>query len=229
MKPKIKTSQRILLTALALFNEHGENAVSSVDIAMELDISPGNLYYHYKGKEVMVAALLQLHQKNMLALLAAKSDDVLNADDVFYYFYMLIDHLLLFRFFYRSPADLTEKYPETDRARARIMQALESRLNGLLSALVRKGQLVATGTDTRLLAELLELIMMQACQFNGRVDPSDEESHRYRALSLMMVTVLPRLRLPADQLLAIQHAIQSHSLATMTSRQSAESLVLGGQ
>ena len=227
MKPRIKTSQRILLTALTLFNEHGENSVSSVDIAMELDISPGNLYYHYKGKEVMVSALLQLHQKNMLALLAAKSDDVLNADDLFYYFYMLIDHLHLFRFFYRSPADLDEKYPDTVRLRKRLMQALESRLNGLLSALVRKGELIATSTDTRLLAELLELIMMQSCQHNGQLDTKDEEAQRYHALSLLMVSILPRLRLPSDNIIAIQNAIQSHSLANMTPRQSAESLVLG--
>ncbi|GGW94972.1 TetR/AcrR family transcriptional regulator [Alteromonas halophila] len=227
MRARIKTSQRILLTALALFNEHGENSVSSVDIALELDISPGNLYYHYKGKEVMVATLLQLHQKNMLALLASKSDEVLNADDLFYYFYMLIDHLHLFRFFYRSPADLSEKYPDTVRVRKRLMDALESRLNGLLSALVRKGELIATAADTRLLAELLEQIMMQSCQYNGRINNQDDEAQRYHALSLLMVSILPRLRLPAETIAAIQDAIQRHSLANMTARQSAESLVLG--
>lgn len=223
----MKTSQRILLTALALFNEHGENSVSSVDIAMELDISPGNLYYHYKGKEVLVSALLQLHQKNMLALLAAQSDELLDADDLFYYFYLLIDHLHLFRFFYRSPADLTEKYPETARVRKRLMGALENRLNGLLTSLVNKDQLMASSTDTRLLAELLELIMMQSCQYSGQGEPQDEEAQRYHALSLLMVCMLPRLRLPAATIGAIQQAIQSHSLANMSNRQSAESLVLG--
>ena len=37
----MKTAQKILLTALTLFNEHGENTVTSVDIAIELDISRG--------------------------------------------------------------------------------------------------------------------------------------------------------------------------------------------
>jgi AcrR family transcriptional regulator len=59
---KMKTAERILITALDIFNQQGENNVSSVEIAMELNISPGNLYYHFKGKEVIVAELFDLYQ-----------------------------------------------------------------------------------------------------------------------------------------------------------------------
>jgi len=45
----LKTADRILETACALFNEEGEHNVSASDIAIALDISPGNLYYHFKG------------------------------------------------------------------------------------------------------------------------------------------------------------------------------------
>ncbi len=37
----MKTAQRILDTAADLFNERGERNVSASDIALELDISPG--------------------------------------------------------------------------------------------------------------------------------------------------------------------------------------------
>ena len=54
----MKTADKILLISLDLFNSQGERHITSVDIANELDISPGNLYYHYKGKDEIINALV---------------------------------------------------------------------------------------------------------------------------------------------------------------------------
>ncbi|CAM1343456.1 TetR/AcrR family transcriptional regulator [Tenacibaculum amylolyticum] len=53
MKEKIKT------TALQLFNETGISTVSMLQIAQKLNISAGNLSYHFKNKELLLEAIFE--------------------------------------------------------------------------------------------------------------------------------------------------------------------------
>lgn len=51
------TKSRILDAALALFNDQGTANVTTNHIAAALNISPGNLYYHYRNKAEIVRGL----------------------------------------------------------------------------------------------------------------------------------------------------------------------------
>lgn len=59
----MKTKDRILQTSRHLFNDNGEASVTALDISQTLDISPGNLYYHFRSKEDILSQLFdQLYQ-----------------------------------------------------------------------------------------------------------------------------------------------------------------------
>jgi AcrR family transcriptional regulator len=53
------TRERILQTALELFNQSGTAAASTNHIADALGMSPGNLYYHFRNKEEIIRALFE--------------------------------------------------------------------------------------------------------------------------------------------------------------------------
>ena len=54
---KIKTKDRILQTALHLFNTKGLAKVTLRTIAQEMGISQGNLNYHFKKREELIEGL----------------------------------------------------------------------------------------------------------------------------------------------------------------------------
>jgi AcrR family transcriptional regulator len=59
------TARRILEHAREAFNERGVAAVGVREIARDLDLSPGNVSYHYPTKEALVAALMrEMHARN---------------------------------------------------------------------------------------------------------------------------------------------------------------------
>ncbi|WP_334032028.1 TetR/AcrR family transcriptional regulator [Alteromonas sp. P256] len=209
----MKTAQRILLTALAMFNEHGENSVTSVDIAIELDISPGNLYYHFKGKESIVVALMKMHEQQMQALLTQDKLDTLRAEDIIYYLYLLIDSIHVFHFLYKSPADLAEKYPQIVKRRQHILANLKRQITFLFESLVKQKVLIASDADRVLLVELILLIITQSCQFDELNSHMDDETQRFHALSLMMVSILPRLAMNEEEKVKLVAILHSHEFA----------------
>jgi len=53
-----KTQEKIVVTAIRLFNQKGVGNIRLQDIAKSAKISPGNLTYHYKTKKDLMEAVL---------------------------------------------------------------------------------------------------------------------------------------------------------------------------
>lgn len=57
------TKERIIETAINLFNEKGTKAVTTNHIAAAMGISPGNLYYHFRNKEEIIRTIFDQMDK----------------------------------------------------------------------------------------------------------------------------------------------------------------------
>lgn len=136
-----KTKTKILSTALALFNNEGEAAVSAVDIASVMGISPGNLYYHYKGKDQIIKALFDDFEEEIKIVLSAPVKEALKLEDNWVYLYIIFEEIFDFRFFYKNQSEIVQRVPELRSRFARILGLKEQTALALLSALEDSGHL----------------------------------------------------------------------------------------
>jgi AcrR family transcriptional regulator len=96
-----RTAERILEVSLNLFNRFGEPNVSTTLISSELNISPGNLYYHFPAKEELINALFDQFEAKLDALLPASSH-AQNVEDAWLFFHMLFERIWEYRFLFRD-------------------------------------------------------------------------------------------------------------------------------
>ncbi|MFV0276116.1 MAG: TetR/AcrR family transcriptional regulator [Parahaliea sp.] len=159
----MKTRDRILVTSLALFNNEGESNTTTVDIANEMDISPGNLYYHFKGKDDIIAELFQQYELALGSTLTAPIEQPLSADrgDVernWYFLYVVMEEMYQYRFFYHNIDNLMQRYPDLRRGLRRLVQLKRAALFAICKALLdqsvidTKGQQLVGLVDNMTLA-----------------------------------------------------------------------------
>jgi AcrR family transcriptional regulator len=162
-KPR-RTAERILEVSLDLFNRFGEPNVSTTLISAELNISPGNLYYHYPAKDELINSLFDRYERALADLLHA-ADNVRNVEDAWLFFHMLFELIWQYRFLYRDLNDLLSKNRRLETHFQHVLKdksrAVRSVLDGLSrgSALridMREAEPVATSmvVGPHLLAEL---------------------------------------------------------------------------
>ncbi|OYU32287.1 MAG: TetR family transcriptional regulator [Comamonadaceae bacterium PBBC2] len=96
-----RTAQRIAEVTLELFNRFGEPNVSTTLISSELNISPGNLYYHFPSKDALVNHLFDDYEAAMLGLLDAATD-VHDVEDAWFFLHSLFEQVWNHRFLYRD-------------------------------------------------------------------------------------------------------------------------------
>ncbi|WP_372864208.1 TetR/AcrR family transcriptional regulator [Spongiibacter sp.] len=118
----MKTREKILLASLVLFNDEGEANVTTVDIANELNISPGNLYYHFHGKEEIIQELYSGFELELTDILEAPLQNSLSPQDAWFYLYIVFEQLFKHRYLYRNLNDILQRYPEIDRRFRKLLE-----------------------------------------------------------------------------------------------------------
>ncbi|MFI8480411.1 TetR/AcrR family transcriptional regulator [Pseudomonas sp. NPDC078700] len=153
----MKTRERILECALMLFNQEGEPNVSTLEIANELGISPGNLYYHFHGKEPLITGLFERFQAELVPLLDPPEDAQLDVEDYWLFLHLIAERMAHYRFLFQDLSNLTGRLPKIARGMRHWLNALKRTLAALLARLKAEDQLLS---DTQSLGQLVEQITL---------------------------------------------------------------------
>jgi len=146
------TRERILDASLSLFNELGERNVSTNHIAAHLEISPGNLYYHFKNKQGIVFALFEQYQQRVLGILQVPAGRPLQPQDKLEYLQGVFTGLWDYRFLHRDMEHLLLADPELHKHYREFFRTCQQRVEDIFRGLARAGILQLSEEDVTGLA-----------------------------------------------------------------------------
>ncbi len=159
----MKTKERILVTSIELFNRNGVTAITTNHIAKAMEISPGNLYFHYDNKEEILVELFKRMSKDTYAIWRPKSIKNLTPlkfiEENFEVYWK-------YRFFHREIYSLRRK----DAALSLLWRAHVQKMMKLMVVLyrqwVRQGHMVkADASEMQYVAESLLAMATTFLQF----------------------------------------------------------------
>ncbi len=104
----MKTKDKIILASLDLFNENGERNVSTNHIAAHLNISPGNLYYHFRNKSDIIYEIFKNYKLMVDTYLNVPFDRAIHINDLIAYLDAVFNGLWAYRFLHRDLEHLLE-------------------------------------------------------------------------------------------------------------------------
>ena len=127
-KPPRRTRERILETALRLYNVFGEPNVTTTVIADTLGISPGNLYYHFRNKDGITDGIVERFMHEIEPLLQAQLERAHDVAHAWRSLHAMFDLIWRYRFLY---LDLNDLLSRNRTVELRFRDLVEAKLDGV--------------------------------------------------------------------------------------------------
>ena len=189
-----QTRQRILDTSLAMFNGQGEPNVTTNHIADELEISPGNLYYHFRNKDDIIEHLFQRYEERMDSALVAPEGRLPNLEDIWLELHLVFECIWEYRFLYRDLVDILSRNRQLRMRFARILKRASANATTVMRGLVQNGVMRASATEIESTATNILVIATFWLNYASVRGDKDEQQAIRQGIVQVMMLLSPILR-----------------------------------
>ena len=121
-------------------------------IASHLQISPGNLYYHFKNKQAIIFALFERYEERVLTILQVPQNRTLQPMDKLNYLQAIFRGLWDFRFMHRDMEHLLLEDAELHARYRRFFRTCQLRVQAIFRGLGDAGIIRVNEDDVAALA-----------------------------------------------------------------------------
>ena len=169
------TRQRILDCSLAMFNAQGEPNVTTNHIADELEISPGNLYYHFRNKDDIIEQLFARYEERMDTALAAPQGRLPGLEDIWLQLHLVFECIWDYRFLYRDLVEILSRNRRLRLRFARILKRADEQAHLVMRGLSQAGVMRASGDE--LAATATNVLVIATFWLNYAAARGDKDEH----------------------------------------------------
>ena len=189
-----QTRQRILDASLAMFNAQGEPNVTTNHIADELEISPGNLYYHFRNKDDIIEHLFGRYEERIDAALAAPSGRLPGLEDVWLQLHLVFECIWDYRFLYRDLVDILSRNRRLRIRFARILRRADEQAHAVMRGLTQAGVMRASAAELDAAATNVLVIATFWMNYAAARGDKDEQASIRDGIVQVMMLLAPFLR-----------------------------------
>ncbi len=189
-----RTHERILETSLALFNVRGEPNVTTNHIADELEISPGNLYYHFRNKDDIIEQLFAQFEERMDRALITPEGRLPELEDIWMQLHLVYECIWEFRFLYRDLVDILSRNRKLRMHFARILKRATESATDVMRGLVQAGIMRASPAEVQATANNILVIATFWLNFSSVRGQNDEQEAIRHGIHQVMMLLAPFLR-----------------------------------
>ncbi|MGL4192987.1 MAG: TetR/AcrR family transcriptional regulator [Vibrio sp.] len=154
----MKTKDRIVHAALELFNQLGERNITTNHIAAHMEISPGNLYYHFRNKQEIVRDIFALYATELLERFTPDQGQYESLALLKRYLDSIFTLMWKYRFFYANLPEILQRDEKLHDKYIQVQEQLQTNLIDIVRHFVNLQLLQLSEDEMPKLVRTLHLI-----------------------------------------------------------------------